>query len=88
MKHKAQFGWIGRTQKTVKAECGKRVPCSQIAIETDTDCPACREAVDKSCAALVTIAEHAAKNGTDSKVVADARRVASDPKRYRTAYFL
>ena len=88
MKHKAQFGWIGRTQKTVKAECGKRVPCSQVAIESDTDCPACRKAVDDSCLDLIALAEHAAQHGVEQKVVDDARRCATDPKRYQTVYFL
>lgn len=84
MKHKAQFGWIGRTQKTVKTECGKRIACSQIAIDADTDCPACRAAVDAHCAAAD---EFVRRYGAHEAATA-ARQFAGDPNRYRTIYFL
>lgn len=85
--HKAQFGWISRTQKTTKTECGKRVACSQIAIDKDTDCPGCRAAVDTSTSALLQIADSCAKQGNSQALVA-VRAAAADPKRYRTIYFL
>lgn len=88
MKHMAQFGWISRTQKTVKTECAKHVSVSKIAIETDTDCPACRAAVDKTCNALIQVAEQAASIGVDAKTIADARSAASNPKRYQSVYIL
>lgn len=57
MLHKAQMGFIGRAQKTARTECGKRVVCSQLAIDAATDCPACRAAVDATIAALNAVAD-------------------------------
>lgn len=88
MLHKSQFGWIGRTQKTTKTECGKRVACSAIAVDADTDCPACRTAVDASTASMLVVATSFDTRPGCEGLIGELQACADDPNRYRTIYFL
>lgn len=88
VKHKAQFGWVGRTQKTAKTECGKRVACSSVAVDVDATCPACRATVDKSIESMLAVADSFVERLGEHKVVDEVRAAANDPRRYQTIYFL
>lgn len=85
---KAALSFIGRSQKTAKTECGKRVNCSQIAVDCETDCPECRAAVGRTIEALQSIAKYHEESFGASDMTRDAKATASDPRLYHTIYFL
>jgi hypothetical protein len=46
-------------QKTAGTECGKRVKVADLAIDVDSDCPACRAAAEKTHASHIALIEYA-----------------------------
>lgn len=66
MKHIAKtITFLGQIagQKTAGTECGKRVPVAMLAIDSDSDCPTCRAAVEKTHQSHIDIIEYAKSIG-------------------------
>jgi len=86
--HKASVGFIGRTQKTAKTECGRTVRTSLIAIDSDATCPGCRAKADKLLEGMKLIAEHGERTGLSTTNGVRDAIAKFEPVRYQTVYFL
>lgn len=85
--HAAQFGWIGRRQKTAKVCCGRTVKVECIAVDSDATCAECVARIDEDTASYAEMIAYGKGRGRDTGELerAAAKR---EPIKYRTVYFL